>query len=201
MMLQEFTQLTGIELTAEEYREIEAAYYDFDGDKKEFCRNVIETGVDRQLCQARMERIRQLECLLDENEKKHQADKAQMMQKMEKLQQELDKELCWEPAEDTGTNMSQERYEALRDCRVGTHMMSDEEAKQLIFEEFGFSPHKVVIIKTVHTYEVNKYRQLRKSHQYERFPLYNATDWNYVRFNCINWQWEMVNGELIPYCC
>ena len=29
-MLQEFTQLTGIEPTEEEYREIEAAYYDVD---------------------------------------------------------------------------------------------------------------------------------------------------------------------------
>ena len=96
-MLQEFTQLTGIEPTEEEYREIEAAYYDFDGDKKEFCRNFIETGGERKLYQARGECIHQLKCLLDENEKKYQADKAQMMQKMERLQQELDKELCWQP--------------------------------------------------------------------------------------------------------
>lgn len=199
-MLQEFTQLTGIEPTEEEYREIEAAYYDFDGDKKEFCRNFIETGGERKLYQARTERIRRLECLLDENEKKHQADKAQMMRKLEELQQMLDKELCWQPAEGTGTNMSQDQYETLRDCRVGTHEMSDEEARQLIFEEFGFSPDKVEIVKTVHTYEVNKYCLLRKLHQYERPPLYNSTDWNYVRFNCSNWQWEMINGGLMFYC-
>ena len=90
-MLQEFTQLTGIEPREEEYKEIEAAYYDFDGDKKEFCRDFVENGGEKKLFQARGERIHQLKCLLDENEKKYQADKAQMMRKLEELQQMLDK--------------------------------------------------------------------------------------------------------------
>ena len=33
-----------------------------------------------------------------------------------------------------------------------------------------------------------------------REPIYNATDWNYIRFNVANLQYEMINGELEQYC-
>ena len=35
---------------------------------------------------------------------------------------------------------------------------------------------------------------------FTREPLYNATDWNYIRFNVGNLQYEMINGELEQYC-
>lgn len=38
MMVQEFTERTKYEPTTEEYRYIEESYYDFDGDKDEFCK-------------------------------------------------------------------------------------------------------------------------------------------------------------------
>ena len=67
----------------------------------------------------------------------------------------------------------------------------------------SFNPERIEIITTAHTYEVNKYRRLRKAGIYTRQPLYNATDWNYVRFNVrgvgCTWMYEMVNGELETY--
>ncbi|MBQ3442220.1 MAG: hypothetical protein IJG33_03130 [Selenomonadaceae bacterium] len=39
MMKIEFVKRTGYKPTAEEYKAIEAQYYDFDGDKNTFCRN------------------------------------------------------------------------------------------------------------------------------------------------------------------
>ena len=39
MMIHEFTERTGYKPTWEEYREIEKQYYDFDGNKDEFCRD------------------------------------------------------------------------------------------------------------------------------------------------------------------
>ena len=39
MMIHEFTERTGYKPTFEEYREIEKQYYDFDGNKDEFCRD------------------------------------------------------------------------------------------------------------------------------------------------------------------
>ena len=83
--------------------------------------------------------------------------------------------------------------------------MSVEEAKQLVAGEFGFALDRIEIITTVHTYEVNKHQQLRKAAEYIRQPLYDATDWNYVRFNVrgagCTWSYEMVNGELETYSC
>lgn len=105
--------------------------------------------------------------------------------------------------------MAQNRYEELLVSCTGQngdpHVMSEAEARQLVAEEFGFSLEKIEIVTTVHTYEVNKHRQLRKAAVYTRQPLYDATDWNYVRFNVrgagSTWMYEMVNGELETYSC
>lgn len=100
--------------------------------------------------------------------------------------------------------MSQADYEDLLASCTGDHgdphVMSEDEARQLVAEEFGFNPERIEIITTVHTYEVNKHCQLRKAAAYTRQPLYDATDWNYVRFNvrgagCTR-TYEMVNADL-----
>ena len=125
------------------------------------------------------------------------------------LQAQLDKELEWKPSKDTGTNMTQDRYEDLLAVCTGNngdpHVMSEDEDRLLVAEEFGFNQDRITIITAVHTYEVNKYRQLRKANAYTRQPLYNATDWNYVRFNVRSaggaWMYEMVNEELKTYSC
>ena len=80
-------------------------------------------------------------------------------------------------------------------------VMTDEEAKAFIANECGFDPEKVVILHEVSTYEVNKYRQLRPAARFTRQPIYNATDWNYIRFDCACFMYELVNGELHFYSC
>ena len=105
--------------------------------------------------------------------------------------------------------MSQRDYEALAALCDGTHgdphEMTDDEAKALIASEFGFAVEKVVIIHVVHAYEVNKHCQLRKSAEYTRRPMYDVSDYNYVRFDVdcghMTWMYEMVNGELKTYNC
>ena len=109
----------------------------------------------------------------------------------------------------TGTNMSQSDYETLAALCDGTHgaphEMTDDEARALIASEFGFAVEKVVIIHVVHAYEVNKHCQLRKSAEYIRRPMYDVSDYNYVRFDVdcghMTWMYEMVNGELKTYDC
>lgn len=55
MMMNEFIERTGIEPTAEEYNEIEEAYYKFDGDKDAFCKHWKETvGADAVRIQRRV---------------------------------------------------------------------------------------------------------------------------------------------------
>ena len=52
MMMNEFIERTGIEPTAEEYNEIEEAYYKFDGDKDAFCRDFVKKN--RTMCGVRL---------------------------------------------------------------------------------------------------------------------------------------------------
>lgn len=111
---------------------------------------------------------------------------------------ELDRELEWKPSDGTGTNMEQKRYEEL--AKYGK-AMTDEEAKAFIADECGFDPEKIRILHEVNTYEVNKHRRIRKAGTFDRAPVYEATDWNYVRFDCACFMYELVNGELRFYCC
>ena len=114
------------------------------------------------------------------------------------LTAELDRELEWKPSDGAGTNMEQKRYEEL--AKYGK-AMTDEEAKAFIADECGFDPEKIRILHEVNTYEVNKHSRLRKSGTFDRAPVYESTDWNYVRFDCACFMYELVNGELRFYCC
>lgn len=53
MMLSEFVERTGFEPLPFEYEKIEAAYYDFDGDKDAFCKAFVEGDGERKIYQAR----------------------------------------------------------------------------------------------------------------------------------------------------
>ena len=203
MMIYEFTERTGVVPTYEEYELIQEKYYAFDGDKGAFCEAWMAGGEAEKLYESRVQQIEQLKDRLAEQRKEYEAELKQLKTKISALELDLEKELDWQDAEKIGTNMEQSRYEyLLAACAPGhgdPHVMTTEEAKQLIHEEFGFAPELVEIITEVSTYQVNKYHRLRKKNSFERVPCYEATDWNYIRFNCRGWQYEMVNGELYRY--
>ena len=198
MMMSEFIDRTGFEPTAKEYAKIEEAYYDFDGDKDAFCKAFVKDGGARKLCKDRAAEIDRLNSLLLESERQYKKDMADREKRIDELTAELDRELEWKPSDGTGTNMSQNDYARLADCGK---TMTDEEAKAFIADECGFDPEKIRILHEVHTYEVNKHRRLRKSGAFDRAPVYESTDWNYVRFDCACFMYELVNGELRFYCC
>ena len=198
MMMSEFIDRTGFEPTAKEDAKIEEAYYDFDGDKDAFCKAFVKDGGARKLCKARAAEIDRLNSLLLESERQYKKDMADRENRIDELTAELDRELEWKPSDGAGTNMSQNDYAHLADCGK---TMTDEEAKAFIADECGFTPEKIHILHEVNTYEVNKYSRLRKSGTFDRAPVYEATDWNYVRFDCACFMYELVNGELRFYCC
>ena len=136
--------------------------------------------------------------MLLESERQYKKDMADREKRIDELTAELDRELEWKPSDGTGTNMRQSDYAHLADCGKA---MTDEEAKAFIADECGFDPEKIRILHEVNTYEVNKHRRLRKSGTFDRAPVYEATDWNYVRFDCACFMYELVNGELRFYCC
>lgn len=209
MMMSEFIERTGFQPLPFEYAKIEEAYYNFDGDKDAFCRAFVKADGEKKVYQARAAEIDRLNGKILEMDRASKKDSEVYEKRIADLQAQLDKELEWKPSEGTGTNMSQRDYEALAALCDGTHgdphEMTDDEAKALIASEFGFAVEKVVIIHVVHTYEVNKHCQLRKSAEYIRRPMYDVSDYNYIRFDVdcghMTWMYEMVNGELKTYSC
>ena len=53
--------------------------------------------------------------------------------------------------------------------------ITEEAARVKVCEEFGFEASRVKIIGT---------------------PYYDATDWNFIRFDCAGWHWLMNNGGI-----
>lgn len=198
MMMSEFIDRTGFEPTAKEYAKIEEAYYNFDGDKDAFCKAFVKDGGAQKLCKTRAVEIARLNSLLMESERQYMKDIADREKRIDELTAELDRELEWKPSDNTGTNMAQERYEALA---KGGKTMTDAEAAAFIADECGFNPEKIHILHEVNTYEVNKHHRLRVAGTFDRAPVYESTDWNYVRFDCACFMYELVNGELRFYCC
>ena len=116
MMMQEFTERTGVTPTFQEYRDIEAEYYAFDGGKDAFCKAWMAASGPVKLYAARAHRIEQLEGCLMEQRKDYEAQLKQLKARISALELDLEKELDWQDTDGAGTNMEQGRYENLERC-------------------------------------------------------------------------------------
>lgn len=196
MMLQEFEAMTGIYPDAILYAEIELAYYGFKGSKGDFCK-AYKANTD-----GLAERIQYAANSTRETER--QADKLTMdardaelelaKDEIKRLHEQLEREQEWTPYEDPH-NVKQSDYEALA-TSSSARALTDEEAADLIASEFGFDRSKIKIIREVPREEISRHRRIRKVGQIERLPYYDATDWNYARFDVSGRAYEMENGEL-----
>lgn len=197
MMMSEFIERTGFEPTYEEYAEIEEAYYRFSGNKDEFCKRFVENGGVQRVYADRVHKIAQLRSKMVEMEKDFMATIKRQEAQIAGLERALEAEEEWKPFE-CKQNFSQDEYDQLeKDCC--TEDLPDGKAVELISNEFGFAPDRIRIIHEIGKYEINRHNRLRKAGTIERKPLYNATDWNYVRFNVhgnVTMSYEMHNGEL-----
>jgi hypothetical protein len=100
----------------------------------------------------------------------------------------------------TGTNFIQADYEKLESAAGSSGIMTEEQAKILINDEFGFEASRIKILYEAEidvTEEGSQYVSIKKV---PRQPLCEATDWNYIRFNirgrAAEWYYEMINAKL-----
>lgn len=193
MMIQEFENLTGLEVNHAEYAVIEQMYYEFDGDKREFCKKFVkENGlvkVLRELAEGYEGTILTMEAQMKTMDK-HQDD---LKAKITKLEEKLEREQEWKPWVPEEA-VSQEKYDHLKSSG---REMSDAEAIEWIAGEWGFSTDKIRINRKMKQYEVNRHHQLRTIGELERDPYYDATDWYYVFFTVCGMEYEAFNGQLI----
>ena len=192
MMMTEFVERTGFEPTVEEYREIEEAYYSFEGDKNAFCKHWAETVGEKGMLKARAAEIENLRREIEEQRREFETVIEEQQKQIERLNQELEREQEWKPwANDRA--VKQEEYDHLRSC--GSEM-TDERAARWIADEWGFDQAKIRINRKMKTYDVNRHHCLRQSGEIDRSPYYDATDWYYVFFTVCGMEYEAYNGSL-----
>ncbi len=189
MMLEEFEQRTGIYPTAEMYRIIEQFYTNFDGDKDVFCEAYKE---NKEWLAERIQRVATEERC--KNEDFYKKTQQTYVNRIADLEKELEREQEWRPYVDTD-NVSQSDYDKLVEAG-GSNYMTEEEAKDLLYNWFGFAKEKVTVYTEIPKYEVNRHGNLRKVGTIDRRPAYNATDWNYIRFDCGCMAYELYNDNL-----
>ena len=194
MMMKEFTERTGIEPTNEEYAEIEKDYYEFDGDKNEFCKVWKKEKGMAWIAQQRLEKIEQLNKItagLMEDIKSRDKQITNLKEQINMIEN-------WKPYEEPH-NAKQADYEEL-ESDPSARELSDEEAINLISEEFGFKAERIRIIHEVEKLEISTTtKRTRRVGTYVRKALFDVWDWNYIRFNVrgnTTISYEMVNGEL-----
>ncbi len=189
MMIKEFTKLTGFHPSASLAEAIQEAYYEFDGDKAAFCKAYKENA------DGIAERIQHNANMADAKAHIEHDDKVKKLKaEIESLKAQLEREQEWHELEDD-VNVKQDEYDHLKNSS-GTRVLTDEEAKDLLYEWFGFAREKITIHHAIDKHEVNRHRVLRKIGEIERLPLYNATDWNYIRFDCGCMSYEFYNDSL-----
>ncbi|NNJ30071.1 hypothetical protein [Lacrimispora defluvii] len=192
MELREFEQRTGYFPTGEEYRTIEKFYMSFDGDKDAFCK-AYKRNTDGLA--EKIQRKTNLEYL--KTSQQNDKEITRRDSEIEALKKQLEHEQEWRPYTDT-ENVSQKEYEALASAS-GSKKLTDDEAKALLYDWYGFAKEKITIHRTTPIYEVNRHNKLRKIGEYDRPPIYNATDYNYIRFDCGCMCYELQDDTLRPY--
>lgn len=113
---------------------------------------------------------------------------------LDRLKEELDRELEWKDYE-IPENVWQADYDNIVN-QGDTRFLTDEEAKDILYNWYGFAKEKVTILKSVPIYQINRHQQLRTTGEQERRPAYNATDWNYIRFDCGAASYELHDDTL-----
>lgn len=198
MLVSEFQTLTGFRPSWQLWTIINRVYNESQLDKHEWCKAYVENkngmaGMIAVLAdKAYEERERNHEIEM----KNAKGEIAHLKEQLEKVKTQLDRELDWHPATDIGTNMSEHEYQLLADDEPP---LSDLDAIRHIYEECGFDMAQITIVKTVHTYDVNKHHKCRVREEFSRLPVWSSTDWNYIRFDVAGLQWELVNGDLKQY--
>lgn len=197
MNIKEFSDRTGFYPSFELYTVIEAHYMEQSGDKDAFCKAYKENA------DGLAEKIQQEATTLALNNQSRviaaanelRTENETLREQAERLIAQLEREQEWKPY---GHNSSMKDDDYAHLCQSG-RTMTDDEAVELIASEFGFAPEKIEIVRQIKTYEVSRHRQLRQKGAIDRPPVYDATDWNYVRFNCAGWAYEMIDGQLHPF--
>lgn len=161
----------------------------------EGCFDIAKENIMFDFMSSMKHRYESAQCEIDEL--KAEIDEVESLkERITQLEKALDRELEWKPYV-SKNSVSQSEYEKL-EKDSDTRVLSEGEAKSLLYAEFGFAPERIAIIDSVIKYEINRHGMLREVGSIPRKPLYNSTDWYYVKFCAVGNYYEAWNGQLRP---
>lgn len=199
MMKNEFEKLAGRRVSGFEYSFIEKMYYEYKGRKEEFVNALLsdEDGIQGRLAMMIDERVSEIASEAREPyAKKVQELEGLLHSKMREnseLNRELERALKFEPYERSSMNDCEYHVLVNDEC---SKELTVEEAGEFISKEFGFELSKIYVFLTIKSYAKDCLGRLHVMGEKERAPIYNATDWNYVRFDVSGMSYECVDGTL-----
>lgn len=204
MTREEFEKLTGLYPSQTFYAQIEATYMVSSMDKQTFCKAFMENKdglaekIQRTADMLAFDAYKRAEDQKKKEIEVFKKERESLEAEIERFKKLLDIELEWKPYEIEGA-ITQKKYVHLKE-KGDTKKLSDEKAKDLLYDLFGFAKEKLVVLHDAPVYEINRHGRLRKCKTTERIPLYNATDWYYIRFTCAGVLYEVYNNQvrLIP---
>ena len=189
MLIHEFEELTGFHPSADLYSVIEEHYNDFIGDKRSFCiayknnENGIASRIQREADSQAFSHKRDTDDRL-----------FRLADKVTELEIKLRAAEGWSHYEDKDA-FSQSEYDLLKDAH-GTRALTDDEAKDLLYKWYGFAKEKVAILRSAPVLEKSRDGRIREVGKASRDPLYNASDWNYVRFIVAGFTLELKSDSI-----
>ena len=125
-------------------------------------------------------------------------ERDQLSAEVDRLTARIEREEEWKPYEGNDGNTPQAKYDELA-SDASAKELSDDEAAQIIADEFGFERDRIRIVREINTYEINRHGRLRKAGTTPRRPLFDAWDYYYIRFDVIGnarMSWEVYGGDL-----
>lgn len=198
MMISEFHALTGFCPSWLLWTVINRVYNESQLDKHEWCAayTANKDGMAGLIARLADEEQEKQEQAYKKELEDARSEIARLTERLRKAEAQLERDMNWHPAKDIGTNMTEQEYQRLAE---DTAPMQETYAIRRIAQDWGFNEGCITLVDTVETYEVNKHHTCRVSGTYSRPPIWAATDWNYIRFDVCGNQWEIVDGELMPY--
>ena len=197
MLMEEFEERTGFHVPGEFFDVIHEVYMETDMDKDKFC-NAYKKNKDGLAEKIKMQYIRKRtkeQVSICKKLEKEQSKVNQLESQVEHLKKDLEREQEWAPFVDEKA-VSNEQYDQLT---TFGEQISDEYAKKIVSEYFGFDENKLCIYREKPVYEINRHHQLRQVGVVKRDPYCHASDWNYIYFSCMGINYEIFNDTLHPY--
>ena len=196
MLRSEFEVLTGIYVDDEMMDVINERYMSFEGDKRVFCQayksnlNGLAQSIQQETNRRRFK-----------SEADQEDDTKELEDRITELKAELDREKEWQPYQVSAMN-TVDYAKLAAYCRKP---LTKEAAAELVASEFGFAKENVVICNELPSFRKDRHGKIEQCGKEDRQPVYDATDYNYIRFNVkakgTTFFWEMVNGELEAFKC